>query len=185
MKGAIFNIFETFIADNFGDATYECIYAAALPKMQTKCPFVGPGSYPDADFMALVQHTVDELNISVEDATKAFGNFAFSKLADSAPDFVKPYNHPKPFLKTIDSVIHVEVRKMYPDAMLPKFWYQDTGADTLTLCYQSPRKLYYFVDGMIHAVCDHFQVETSLSWAIKDEGNGEFAEYHITFSRPE
>ena len=43
-------------------------------------------------------------------------------------------------LKTIDDHIHVEVKKLYPDAELPKFQYTEQNGQ-LHLHYQSPRPL--------------------------------------------
>ena len=59
------------------------------------------------------------------------------------------------FLKTIDSHIHVEVKKLYPDAELPRFQYKESQ-NTLELEYSSERKLHMFALGLMEKTIDHY-----------------------------
>ena len=123
MKGVIFNLVEKFITENWGEEKYEEVLS--LCSLQTKEPFVGPGTYPDADLISIVGKASEVLGVSVPDALKAFGKFMLPQLIAKFPNFVTPYKNPKDFLMTIDSVIHVEVRKLYRDADTPKFTFTD------------------------------------------------------------
>ncbi|MFQ5586113.1 MAG: heme NO-binding domain-containing protein, partial [Thermodesulfobacteriota bacterium] len=123
MKGVIFNLLEQFIAENFGEEKYEEIVTECA--LKTGEPFVGPGTYPDEDLIAIVSRAVETLGIAPPEALHGFGRFCFPKLAEKFPDFVQPFKHPKPFMKTIDSVIHVEVKKLFKDAEPPRFIYEE------------------------------------------------------------
>lgn len=156
MKGVIFNYLEDFLTQNIGeDATDDLISSCQL---QTKEPFVGPGTYPDSDLFAIVGAASKKLGAPVPDLVKAFGKFCFPKLGAAFPKFLEGFDHPKPFLMTVDNVIHVEVRKLFKDSILPKFIFVDTKPDQLDLTYQSERKLCGFMEGLLDGTGEHFGV---------------------------
>jgi hypothetical protein len=59
-------------------------------------------------------------------------------------------------LAGIEAVIHVEVRKLYPDAELPVFNVSRPDAQTLVLDYRSPRCLDALAHGLIDACVERF-----------------------------
>ena len=61
-----------------------------------------------------------------------------------------------PFLLSVDHLIHVEVRKLFPDAGVPHFEYHEQLPDRLTMVYQSPRKLCKLAEGLIDGSAKHF-----------------------------
>ena len=79
MKGVIFNYLEEFITENWGEEKYEEILGEC--PLKTKEPFVGPGTYPDTDLLAIVSKTVEKLGITLPDALRSFGKFCFPKLS--------------------------------------------------------------------------------------------------------
>ena len=155
MKGIIFNEFESFVTEKFGEGIYEKIFSAS--HLITSEPFVGPGTYPDEDLLALVSAAVEILNISLPNALREFGRYCLPKLAGKYPDFIKDHKDPKSFLLTVDSVIHVEVKKLYADAKLPRFVYKDTSPHSLEIEYTSDRKFCHFMEGLIDGVSTHFK----------------------------
>lgn len=155
MKGIIFILMEQFVAGKIGEEKYDELLRGC--RLKTAEPFVGPGTYPDEDFMAIFGRAVEALGASPEEVLRGFGRFSFPKLAERFPGFVTPHRHPKDFLKTIDSVVHTEVRKLYEDARLPRFSYQDPGPNRLVMKYQSDRKLCHFMEGLIEGVAEHFK----------------------------
>jgi len=157
MKGAIFNIFEDFVIKNHGVEAYEALLENTV--LQTKEPFISAGNYPDSDFYSLVGTACKMLNISGEVAQKIFGHFTFNELAKSHPEFVLGFTDAKAFLLTVDGVIHKEIKKLHPDAYLPKFYYNNPKTDELEITYVSKRKLFHFMSGLIDGVADHFKQE--------------------------
>ncbi len=183
MKGVVFNLFEQFVVDNWGDDVYEAILEETT--LVTTEPFVGPGTYPDEDFLALVIKATEKLNVPLPDAVRAFGKFCFPKLADVFPNFVNMHTHPKDFLKTIDSVIHVEVRKLFKDAQTPAFRFEDPSPQKLVLIYESPRKFYEFAEGLLDGVSDYFKTPIQHSRTVSTENGQEFARFELTFGELE
>ena len=68
----------------------------------------------------------------------------------------------KQFLLTVDRVVHVEVRKLHPDASLPSFEYLDERDDELTMIYSSPRKMCMLAEGLISGAAKHFGADYTL-----------------------
>ena len=60
------------------------------------------------------------------------------------------------FLSRIDDVIHVEVRKLYPDAELPSLPCERLSADRLVMHYSSPRGFGDLAEGLIAGCIKHF-----------------------------
>ncbi|MBI2603907.1 MAG: heme NO-binding domain-containing protein [Deltaproteobacteria bacterium] len=156
MKGIIFNIIEEFIGENWGEEKYEEILG--LCPLHTKEPFVGPGTYPDSDLISIVEKAAEILEISVPDVLRAAGKFMFPKLVEKFPQFIALHKHPKDFLVTIDSVIHVEVKKLYRDAETPRFQFTSPAPNKLAFDYQSKRKFCALVEGMLDGVAEHYKM---------------------------
>lgn len=160
MKGMVFNLFERFVCEKLGHDAFEVIVDAT--DLITKEPFVGPGNYPDADLFALVGTTCRLHEIPLVDALRGFGHFAFAHLAATVPDLVGCHDHPKAFLMTLGSIIHVEMKKLYPSARPPDVEAVDLGENELRLHYSSPRCLGELAYGLLEGVRDHFGIPFSI-----------------------
>ncbi|MCC6952965.1 MAG: heme NO-binding domain-containing protein [Deltaproteobacteria bacterium] len=156
MKGEIFNLLELFVSEEFGDETFDAVLDDVEDQLTTKDPFVGPQTYPDSDFMIILGSLLSRLSLPMEPAVFQFGRFCFSRLAAKLPGHLESFSHPKPFLMSIDSVIHVEVRKLYRDAEPPRFSYEDTSPFELRMIYKSPRKMYALVEGLVQGAAEHY-----------------------------
>ena len=154
MKGIIFKHFESFIVDSFGDEVFEEVLEET--QLQTAGPFVGPNTYPDADLFALVGTAIGKLGIPLNDALHAFGTYLFSHLAAAAPVFVESAPDLRSFLLTIHSVIHVEVRKLFPGAETPHFSYEEPAEDQLVMHCTSARNLCPLVRGLLEGAAKSF-----------------------------
>ena len=156
MKGIIFNLLEDFIVEGWGAEKFEQILTQC--PVHTQIPYVGPGTYPDANLLAIVNQTTAALGIGTAEALRSFGRFAFPRLAGKFSVFVREYDHPKPFLKTLDGIIHVEVRKLFADSDPPRISYVDPAPDRLLLRYTSRRKLCSLFAGLVEGTGDFFKV---------------------------
>ena len=182
MKGIIFTVLENFIIDNYGDEKYEEILSEC--NLKTKEPFVGVGTYPDEDLIEMVVKTSANLGISVPEALRSYGKYTFQKLAMMMPMFVNNHNHPKDFLKSVDGIIHVEVNKLYKDAITPKFIYNDPAPDRLIITYYSERKLYTLMEGLLEGVAEYFKMPIKQTQRIYERDGKEVCDFELTFSNP-
>lgn len=154
MKGVVFNLLESFICEGWGDDVYEEILAQC--PLHTQEPFVGPGTYPDADLVSIASATANHLGLSLPEALRAFGVYSLPHLVGSAPDLTRPLTTPEALLLAVDGVIHVEVRKLFPKAQPPQFTVRKNDDDSLHLEYRSDRKFCPFLEGLFDGLGDYF-----------------------------
>lgn len=179
VKGIIFTTFEDFVSDSFGADVFEEILDGT--KLETSEPFVGPGTYPASDLMALVGTTIARLGIPLDDALAAFGTYSFPKLAKGVPQLMVGLNTAREFFLSLESVIHTEVRKLDPEANPARFTVEETGESTLLLHYESPLGLFALVSGFIDGVAAWYGESVQHELVSTDRTNATFA---LTFSRP-
>jgi len=157
MKGVVFNILESFVCEGWGDEVYETILERC--PLHTKEPFVGPGTYPDADLVIIAKATAHHLGLPLNDALRAFGAYSFPVLAGSVRELIADLTTPQALLHAVEGVIHVEVRKLYPEAKPPRFVVRDRPDGTLRLQYYSQRRLCAFLEGLFDGLGEHFDCD--------------------------
>ena len=160
MKGIIFNCLEDLIVKKYGDEVMEEIYAEAEFSAEAP-PFVGPETYADADLFAMVALLSQKTNLPVDDLVYAFGRYMFPVLADKYPVFLEKVNSPLEFLKSVDGIVHVEVRKLFEEAEPPTIAVESTDHNQAVLRYSSKRKLCRLLEGLLEGVADHFGQKAS------------------------
>jgi len=152
MKGVVFNILEDMVTERAGLMTWQKI----LDKTQLSGGYTAVGTYSDAELFELVGAVVEELDLPAETVVSAFGTFMFGQLARRYPVFVESCDTLFSFLESIDSVIHLEVKKLMTETNLPSISCERRGTSELLLNYSSPRKLCLLAEGLIYGAAEHY-----------------------------
>ena len=152
MKGVVFDILRDMIESQYGLEGWQAI----LDKAGSDGIYVSTKTYADADLMGLVDAASDITNIPVNDLVFSFGEFMVPNFYKRFPNFFSDALNFIKFLVSVDQIIHVEVRKLFPDAGLPTFDYSDENENALTMIYKSPRKLCQLAEGLISGSAKHF-----------------------------
>ena len=113
------------------------------------------GSYPHTEVIALVAALSVRSGISVHDLSVAFGKHLFGVFVNGYPTVFTDYENSLDFLESIDQRIHGEVRKLYPDAELPKFEYERNGSN-LSMRYISARPFGSLCIGLVEGCKKHY-----------------------------
>lgn len=152
MKGVVFDILRDMVETQYGLEGWQSV----LDSAGSDGIYVSTKTYADAELMGLVAAASEITNIPVNTLVFAFGEYMvphfhkrFPNFFSDVPDFIK-------FLVSVDQIIHVEVRKLFPDAGLPTFDYCDENENSLTMIYKSPRKLCQLAEGLISGSAKHF-----------------------------
>lgn len=159
MKGMVFNMLNVMVERQFGLDAWEAVLDAA----DSDGIYTAGATYEDAELLRLVAAGSDLLQVPVHDLVRGFGNFMFPHFVAGYPTFFLPGQDLKQFLLTVDQVIHMEVRKLYPDAHLPSFDYDDSASDRLVMRYTSPRRLCMLAEGLIQGAAEHFKTRCQLT----------------------
>ena len=128
MKGIVFSLLNDMVEEQFGLEAWD----ALITKAGSDGVYLSTETYSDEEPMRLVAAASELTGIAQTDLVKAFGQYMFPQFYTKYPVFFKPDMTLKSFLLTVDRVIHVEVRKLYPDAALPDFDYEHEEDDKLT-----------------------------------------------------
>jgi hypothetical protein len=98
-------------------------------------------------------------------------NIFFCVIETSYPGLLATYKDLIEMISSIENHIHVEVRKIYPDAELPTFLIEEKNEDSLILIYQSSRAMHHFGLGLMNKTFEHFNAKASIIIEkIKEDG---------------
>lgn len=160
MKGAIFNAFFEMVEQQMGDEMLEKVVEGAnLPHLGS---YTAAGNYPDTEMNALLLQLHEKTNLAIPSLLEAFGKFTFGYLYRHYHHFFEGVTDAFELLGSVHDYIHVEVKKLYPDAILPAFTVEERNAEKLVLLYESPRAMGDLARGMIQATMEHYNEEFSL-----------------------
>lgn len=154
MKGIVFTEFIDMVESKFGLGMMDDIIESA--NLPSGGIYTAVGTYDHSEMVELIVGVSKRTNISVNHLLKIYGKHLFVILVNSYAHFFPNIKSAFDLFEQIDSHIHVEVLKLYPDAELPKFNTQRLDANTIEMLYQSERKMADFADGLIEAALEYF-----------------------------
>jgi len=178
MKGVVFTEFQEMIEDQFGLKMYDqLIEACELP---SDGAYTSVGTYDHAELLQLVTKLSSETGVEVPELVRAFGVHLFSRFSTGYPQFLEGSETSVDFLRSVEDYIHVEVRKLYPDAELPKFTFEQVAEGRWEMKYDSSRPFADLAHGLIAATIEHFGDAIDLERFDEPEASGMAARFVLT-----
>jgi hypothetical protein len=159
VKGIIFNVVEEVVTDRYGDDAWDSLLDAA----ELDGSYTSLGSYPDDDLFRLVAAASDVLSVPADDVVRSLGEGAIPLLAQRYPQFFAQHGSTQSFLLTLNDIIHPEVRKLYPGAVVPDFDFAFDDGGHLLLGYRSQRRLCTLAEGFILGAARHYGESVALT----------------------
>lgn len=161
MKGMVFTEFLEFVAERHGaDTVDDIIEASALPSGGA---YTTVGTYDHAEMVSLCTALADRTGQPVGQLVRAFGDRLSDSFAGSHPAFFQRSGSLFDFLASIEGHIHVEVRKLYPDAELPSFAVEERTPRRMVIVYRSPRHMAALSEGLIHGSARQYGVRVRVT----------------------
>lgn len=158
MQGVVFNIIEDVVLTLYDEDTWDEI----IDEAGVDGVYSSTGSYDDADVLAIVAAASEHLDIPVPALLVVVGQHAFEGLTRRYPELVGSEDNTVDFLRRVEDFIHPEVKKLYPNAVLPKFAFEDLDDGRTRMIYTSARDLHQLAEGMIMGAADHFGEEITI-----------------------
>lgn len=106
--------------------------------------------------MQLVAAAGTALALPDDEVLRWFGQRAIPGMAKRWPAFFNAHETTIPFLRSLNSVIHPEVRKLYAGAYCPHFDLASPADGSLQIGYRSPRRLCGLAHGFILGAGEHY-----------------------------
>ncbi len=177
MKGVVFTEFLEMVEQRFSLDAVDRILRQAAPSHGGT--YTAVGTYPVEEMFALVTALAEVAKAPIPDLLFAFGEHLFGRFVVAHPAFFTGVGGPLDFLARVDSYIHIEVRKLYPDAELPKFDATRVSERELTLVYHSRRRMSDLAHGLIAGCGKHFGVALQVEREDLSEGRGEDVKFTV------
>ena len=159
MKGVVFTEFVEFAEEGFGlGVADDMISRCALPSGGA---YTAIGTYDHRELVQMVGQLSVLSGKPASELLRGFGMHLLGRFARSFPAF---FTHASvfDFLHRVDDTIHVEVRKIYPDAELPAFTCEQPEPHRLVMIYQSHRDMADLAEGLIAGAIAHFHERVQL-----------------------
>lgn len=177
MKGIVFTELLEMVEQKFGYEMVDHIITAS--GAESNGVYTAVGTYSSKELFGLVHALHLKSEISIPDLLKTFGRYLFGTFQTNYGVFFTNASNAFEFLESIENYIHVEVRKLYPDAELPSFTSERVSDKQLHLVYTSERKMADFAEGLIEKTMEHYQEPATISRKQMDE-EGKVVQFTIT-----
>lgn len=152
MKGIVFDILRDMVEEYYGLEGWN----AVLEEAGSEGLYTSAQTYPDEELQKLVEAAVKVTGKEASSLVFTFGEYMAAEFYQRFPAFFDEADNLLDFLHSVDQIVHMEVRKLYPDANLPTFSYDQNAPSELTMHYSSPRKLCWLAEGLISGSARHY-----------------------------
>jgi hypothetical protein len=154
MKGIVFTEFLEMVETRFGADMADRVIDAS--QLANGGAYTSVGTYDHAELLRMVGCLSRETGTGGGDLVKAFGEYLIERFGKIYPQFFAGVSSTFEFLPMVESHIHVEVKKLYPEADLPRLDCRREGEDVLVVEYSSQKPFADLAEGMIAGSGRHF-----------------------------
>ncbi len=168
MKGIVFTEFSEMVEEQFGDEMMDTIIEES--QLPSGGSYTAVGTYDHTEILQLVTALSSATNIEVPKLVFAFGEHLYKYFYAHYPAFFDATTNAFDFLQSVEDHIHVEVKKLYPDAELPRFDSRKINSSQFEMIYRSTRPFADVAEGLITACCRHYNESVTIQREeIRDE----------------
>lgn len=169
MKGIVFTEFLELVEEKFGLEMVDHIISNS--ELESNGIYTSVGTYSFSEMLQLLQHLSKKTEISIDNLLLVYAEHFFGVIEQSYPGLLATYKDPIEMISSIENHIHVEVRKIYPDAELPTFEVVEKTKDSLVMIYNSSRAMHHFGLGLMNKTFEYFDANATIVLEkIKEDG---------------
>ncbi len=180
MRGLVFTEFLVFVETTAGpDMVETMLDSCDLPSGGA---YTAVGTYDHHEILNMLAFLNTATGQAVSEMVTAFGYHLFGQLIIHHGELVKTGVGLLDFLEGIETHIHREVRKLYPDAELPFFEAIRPDKDHLTLNYHSARPFADLAHGMLSGAVAHFNGKAQIVRNSVATQTGYAAQFNIALT---
>lgn len=154
MKGEIFVGFVELVEDRFGVTVADRILSN--PKLASGGAYTRTGTYDHDEMVRLVVALAEVTEADPAVLQRAFGHYLFGRLVAWHSDFLNGVTDTFSLVRTIENTIHVNVRKLYPDADPPEILVSNVEDDALMVRYKSDKGFAHVCHGLLEGCIEYF-----------------------------
>jgi hypothetical protein len=140
-------------------------------------------NYPDDELLALVARASEAAGVPAPEILRRLGSRLFRTFATLYPVFLDGVDSAFDLLGGIETYVHGEVKKLYPDAEFPRFEVHARPPGGLEMVYRSRRPLADLADGMIRGCVAWFGDPIDVVRQDLDAADGRAARFTLRAAR--
>lgn len=167
MRGVIFTEMIEFVEEALGYEVADKMIEKA--HLDNGGAFSQGGNYPFDQMVKMLTALSEITGKPPHELLFIFGEHLFSILVKLYGKDIKNAGSALDFIDSVEEYVHVEVKKLYPDADLPKFTTEEKDENHLVLVYESNKKLESFAKGLITACGKFFNEPLNVNDEIINE----------------
>jgi hypothetical protein len=178
MKGIVFTEFLEMVEEKFSPDMADRIIDGA--ELESGGAYTTVGTYDHQEMIALVTCLSRETGTPASDLIRTFGEHLFQRFRHLFPNYFEGLPSAFDFLRRVEDYVHIEVRKLYPEAELPTFACEMPRPDQLSMTYRSSRPFAALAEGLIRGCVAHYGEPIEVDIEDLSEGAGTAARFLLT-----
>lgn len=178
MKGMVFTSFLEMVEERFSLEVVDKMIESS--ELSTGGSYTTVGTYDHQELIQLIVRLSEHTSIPVPKLVRVFGENLFSQLVEKYPELIKGVPTVFSLLEHLDGYIHMEVKKLYPEAELPSFQCEILNEHTLILTYYSARPFADLAEGLIFGSIQYYGEKIQVSREDLPANSGTSARFVLT-----
>lgn len=164
MRGVVFTELIEFVEEALGFEVADKMIEKA--HLSNEGVFSQGGNYPFEDMQKLLMSLSEITGKNPNELLFIFGEHLFSILVKLYGHNIKEVGSSLDFIDSVEDFVHVEVKKLYPDAELPTFTTIEKTDNLLVMVYKSEKRLEAFAHGLIVSCGKYFEDDLEVSYKV-------------------
>ncbi len=179
MKGIIFTEFFNFVEGMHGDDFLDDLIEESL--VPNDGAYTSVGTYPFSEMQQILTAYCKMSGTTVPVALNQFGANLCRSFQKKYSTFFREHDGLSGFLSSVHNHMHVEVKKLYPEAELPELHVTEINDSHLKMVYLSCRPLSDLAQGLIEGAAEYYQQPIEISRKPWNEGSEQGCEFTISY----
>ncbi|MEO0974538.1 MAG: heme NO-binding domain-containing protein [Pseudomonadota bacterium] len=182
MRGLLFTEFMDFLEQRFDDVTVDKALEEANPA--SRGAYTTVDNYPAAELYRILACVASAQLVDADTLLVEYGRHLFKVFLRDHAAYFATIDGTITLMERVQDHIHVEVKKLHPDAKPPRFEVtgdQDTG---WTVHYYSHRPLHAVAHGLMQAARTHFSEDIDIVRDVADGAQDLQAVFRLLEYRP-
>lgn len=159
MKGIVFTEFMDHVEALHGFQFLDDVIESS--DAETKGAYTAVGTYPCSELVQLISVISSKTGKQIPEIIIGFGRQLAITFKEKFPSYFEESDY-FDFVESVESKIHVDVLKLYPEAELPHFETIDRTSDKLVIDYTSSRALEHLAFGLFQGTAADFGESISI-----------------------
>jgi hypothetical protein len=149
MRGVLMTEFLEWIEATRGMGEVDAVITELGDELTDGGAYTAVGDYPHDELIQMMRAVASRRGLSEFELQREFGAALFPSLAQVGAPMLEGVTCSRDVFARINDVIHVEVRKLYPESHPPSVTMENSGADEAFIDYSSHRDMVALCLGLV------------------------------------